>query len=87
MGEKMIKDKIIQLDNKKSYYILDEVEYNGNKYVVSLECDLEEDKVNENDYYVMRIDIDNDNLSVKIIDDDSIAKVVVAMLLNKLKNN
>lgn len=88
MGDKnMIKDKIIQMDNGKSYYILDDVEYNGSKYVISLECDLEKDKVNENDYFVMKIDMDNNDLSVKIIDDDSIAKVVVAMLLNKLKNN
>ena len=32
IGEnKMVKDKIMQMDNGKSYYVLEDVEYNGKK--------------------------------------------------------
>ena len=43
----MVKDKVIQMDNGKSYYVLEEIEYQGKKYILTLECDLEKDMVNE----------------------------------------
>lgn len=83
----MVKDKIMQMDNGKSYYVLEEVEYNGKKYILSLECDLDNDSVNSDDYLVMELCMDNDELSIRRIDDDNVATVVMAMLLNKIKND
>lgn len=83
----MVKDKVIQMDNGKSYYVLEEIEYQGKKYILTLECDLEKDMVNEDDYFAMELTIENGELNIKKIDDNDIAKVVVGMLLSKMQNN
>lgn len=83
----MVKDKVIQMDNGKSYYVLEEIEYQGKKYILTLECDLEKDMVNEDDYFAMELAIENGELNIKKIDDNDIAKVVVGMLLSKMQNN
>lgn len=83
----MVKDKVIQIDNGKSYYVLEEIEYQGKKYILTLECDLEKDMVNEDDYFAMELAIENGELNIKKIDDNDIAKVVVGMLLSKMPNN
>lgn len=83
----MVKDKVIQMDNGKSYYVLEEIEYQGKKYILTLECDLEKDMVNEDDYFAMELAIETGELNIKKIDDNDIAKVVVGMLLSKMQNN
>ena len=83
----MVKDKVIQMDNGKSYYVLEEIEYQGKKSILTLECDLEKDMVNEDDYFAMELAIENGELNIKKIDDNDIAKVVVGMLLSKMQNN
>ena len=83
----MVKDKIIQMDNGKCYYVLDDVEYNGKKYILSLECDLDKDAVNEEDYFVMELSMVDGELAIKRVEDDNISKIVIAMLLNNVKND
>ena len=83
----MVKDKIIQMDNGKSYYVLEDVEYNGKKYILSLECDLDKDAVNEEDYFVMELSMVDGELAIKRVEDDNISKIVIAMLLNNVKND
>lgn len=88
MGDmKMIKDKIIQMDNNKSYYVLEDVEYNGKKYILSVECDLDKDTVNEDDYFVMELDFNDDELSIKHIENDEVAKMVIELLMDKIRKN
>lgn len=83
----MVKDKVIQMDNGKNYYVLEEVEYNNKKYILTLECNLEQDTINEEDYLVMQLDIKNEDLHIKKITDNNIATIVTTMLLNKIKNS
>ena len=88
MGDcKMIKDKIIQMNNGKSYYVLEEVEYNDKKYVLSVECDLDKDEVNEEDYFVMELDVTGEELSIKHIENDDVAKMVIELLMDKIRKN
>ena len=83
----MVKDKIIQMDNGKCYYVLEDVEYNGKKYILSLECDLDKDAVNEEDYFVMELSMVDGELAIKRVEDDNVSKIVIAMLLNNVKND
>ena len=83
----MVKDRVIQMDNGKNYYVLEDIEYNGKKYILSLECDLENDTVNEEDYYVMELSMQDGELSIKQILDDEVAAKVTGMLLNKVRNS
>ena len=82
----MIKDKIIEMENGKEYYILEEVSYNGKKYLLSAECNLDKDEINEEDYLVMELEIENNNLKINTIEDDKLAVIVTNMLINKVRN-
>lgn len=77
----------MQMENGKSYYILDSVEYNNKLYALALECDLDKDEISEEDYFAMEIAMDGNDLSVKQILDDNTAQIVVGMLLNKIRNS
>lgn len=77
----------MQMENGKSYYILDSVEYNSKLYALALECDLDKDEVNEEDYFAMEIAMDGNDLAIKQILDDNTAQIVVGMLINKIKNS
>lgn len=83
----MIKDKVIEMENGKSYYILDSIDYDNKMYALALECDLDKDEINEEDCFAMEIVIEDNDLSVKQILDDNVAQIVVGMLLNKIKNS
>lgn len=83
----MIKDKIIQMENGKSYYALEEITYNEKKYLIALECDLEKDEANEEDYLVMELRIENGELTIKRIEDNELAVTVTALLLQKIRNS
>ena len=83
----MVKDKVLQIENGNNYYVLETVDYNGKKYALSLECDLNSDTVNENDYFVMELDMVDGELAIKHIEDDKIADIVIQMLLEKVGKN
>ena len=83
----MIKDKIIEMDNGKNYYVLNDVEYQNKKYLLTIECDIEKDEIVDEDYLVMELDIVDNELAIKQIKDDKIAMIVTDMLLKKVKNS
>jgi len=83
----MIRDKIIELDNGKSYYILEDISYNNKKYFLTVECDLSKDDIKEKDYLVMEVEVINDNLNIKNVKEQKTAIIITKMLLEKLNNN
>ena len=83
----MLKNKIIKMDNGKEYYILEEMQYNSKKYLLSIECDLDSDEIDEDNYHVMELTIENDNLKINQIKDNELALKVTNMLINKIRNN
>ena len=44
-----MKDKIYTLANKYSYYVLEDLDYEGKKYVLAVECDPNIDTINEDE--------------------------------------
>ena len=83
----MVKDKVIQMEDDKNYYVLEEVEYLNRKFLLSLECDLDKDTINEEDYLVMELVLENNDLVIKRVLDENITKTVVVMLLQKIRNS
>lgn len=79
----MLKDRIIELNEKNSYYIFEEVDYNNKKYILTSECDINKDLLNDEELLVMEVVTDNDDLCVKRIEDDNLAKTVTALLIEK----
>lgn len=76
MEDKM-KNSIIQLHNGKNYYILGETEYQNRNFILTTECDLENDRlVDEDTLYLMERKL-IDNLEViEEVSDDKIATEV-----------
>ena len=83
----MIKDKIITMDNEKEYYVLDDIIYEGRNFIISIECNLKKDEVNEKDYHIMELTIENNKLAIKKILDEELAKVVTMRLIEKVRNS
>lgn len=81
----MVKDKIIELENGINYYVIEEIDHNDKKYVLAAMCDLEKEEVNEEDYIVMEIKIEDDALVTKNINDDNIARIVTEKLIEKVR--
>lgn len=81
----MIKDKIIQMDDNRNYYVLEDTEYKGKKYILALECNLDNDIINEDDYFVMELDVTGEDLYIKHVEDDEIAKMVIELLLDEVR--
>ena len=83
----MIKDKIIELTNGVNYYILDEISYSNRQFILAAECDLENDKLEEENYIVAEIKIEGTELITTIIEDEELAKTITKMLIEKVRKN
>ena len=83
----MIKDKIIQMENGLNYYVLEEVEYNNKKYVISVECDLDKDDIKEDDYLIMEVALSGNDIVIKNVNSEKVAKIVSSILLEKIQKD
>lgn len=82
----MLKDKVVQSENGRQYYVLEEINYDNKKYALALECDMDNDLINKDNYIVMEVTMNGDDLFLKNINDDDLAKKVISLLFNKVKN-
>lgn len=82
----MLKDKIVQDENGIQYYVLEELVHNNKKYIMALECDLDNDLVNKDDYVILEVVVNKDDLVLKNIDNDELIKVLVGLFFNKINN-
>ena len=82
----MIKDRIVELTNGTNYYILEDITYMQKKYILAAECDLENDDVNEDNYIVMEMKINNNDLYIVNIEDDETINIVTKLLLEKARS-
>lgn len=82
-----MKDKIITLQDNKEYYILEELDYENNKYVLCSQCDLKTDSINENELSLFKINLKDDNLIINDVPDDNLANLVTNKILEKIRNS
>ena len=80
-----MKDAILKLANNKSYYILEELDYNNKKYAFASECNLEKETLNEDEFVVMEVKLINDELVVDEIYDDKVAEEVTLLFKKKFQ--
>ena len=83
----MLKDKVVQDENGIQYYVLEELVHNNKKYIMALECDLDNDLVNKDDYVILEVVVNKDDLVLKNIDNDELIKVLVGLFFNKISNS
>lgn len=82
----MLKDRVIQLEANKSYYVYEEVDFNNKKYILTSECDVDKDLVNDEEFLVMEVILEDGDLTIKHVNDDKVAETVTALLLSKMQD-
>ena len=78
-------DRIVVLDDKTNIYILDEIEYKGKRFVYGVECEFSSSDIKEN-YYVLEVDMKDNKLLLKDIEDIETISVVNNIFLSRIKN-
>ncbi len=81
-----MKDKIITLKSGIDFYIIEEVDYKDKKYILGSKCDLIQDKISEEELNLFEININNDDLVVNNVEDET-AQIVTSMIMEKISNN
>lgn len=83
-----MKDSIIQLNNGKNYYVLEEIEYKNRHFILTTECDLEKDKIkNGNTLYLMERKVENSQEIIAEVIDDELATEVTKKIMNLYQEN
>ena len=66
---------------------LDEISYNNRKFILAAECDLEKDKLKEENYIVAEVKIEDTDLVASTIEDEVLAQNITKMLIEKVRKN
>ena len=81
-----MKDKIYTLANKCSYYVLEDLDYEGKKYVLAVECDPNIDTINEDELNVFEVSqSESGDLVLKALENNQ--EKIIALLIEKHNEN
>lgn len=83
----MLENKIITLDNGVEYYIFETIEYDFEKYVLCAKCDTKNDTMDTEELLLRKIILNGDNVAIKSIENDEIAKKVTELIIAKAQQN
>ena len=81
----IMKDKIIELNNNKNYYVVEEIEYNNKKYILCSKTDIKDEKIDTKNLCVCELDLIDDKIAVKDIENEEEAIIISKMLVDKLQ--
>lgn len=82
----MLKNKIITLNDKQEYYVLDELENNNKKYLFLSLYHQNDESIDEDKFLVIELRLENSNLTFHNIENQEEAERISAMFLEKMKN-
>ena len=81
-----MKDKIYTLANNYSYYVLEELDYEGKKYVLTVECDPKRDSIKEDELNVFEVSqSESGDLMLKALENNQ--EKIIALLIDKHNKN
>ena len=81
-----MKDKIYTLANNYSYYVLEELAYEGKKYILTVECDPKRDSIKEDELNVFEVSqSENGDLVLKALESNQ--ENIIALLIDKHNKN
>lgn len=83
----MLKNKIVVLNDNKEYYVLDELDYHGKKYLFLSLYHVNDESIDENQFSVVELKLENANLTFHDIENQNEAEKISAMFLEKMKND
>lgn len=83
----MLKNKIITLNDKQEYYVLDELENNNKKYLFLSLYHQNDESIDEDKFLVIELRLENSNLTFHNIENQEEAERISVMFLEKMKND
>ena len=83
----MLKNKIITLNDNQEYYVLEELDDPQKKYVFLSLYHQEDESIDEDNYLVVELKLENANLTFCDIEDQEEAERISTMFLEKMKND
>ena len=81
-----MKDKVIEIGNQDNIYVIEELDYQNNKYILGAKCDLEKDEVQKDELVLMEVSFKDGELVVKDVDDE-MAVTVTELIQQKMRAN
>lgn len=81
-----MENRIITINNTDEYFVLKEKTIDGKKYVFCSKYNETDESISENDFVVLEVTLNGDNLQLLDIEDNTIAERVTRMFLEEMKN-
>ena len=83
-----MRDKVVRLASGHDIAIIEEVAYNGKKYVMGMEFDLEKEDFSEDgNLAIFEVRIVNDDIVADVVDDDSLIEKLADIFAEKIQNS
>jgi hypothetical protein len=80
-----MRDSIVTLENGINYYIYEDLDMNGKKYVIGSMIDVYNQDLDTDNLLVKEIVKDGDSYAVTSIEDEKIAQEVSKLLISKIQ--
>ena len=82
-----MKDRIVELDNGTQYYIVEELNDNGKKYVLLSQCDLKKDYISVEELEVKEAVMTDDGINIQNIRNENMLEELTVRLIAKYREN
>ena len=82
-----MEDTMITLENGINYYIIDDLDYEGRKFVIGSIVYLDEQELQDDNFLIKEIVKNGDQLVVIDIEDDQLAAEVTRLLIAKIQTS
>ena len=79
----MLKDKIVKLDDGRSYLVITDLSYADRLFVMCSEVDLEKDTINEDEFVVREVVANGDDVNLISLKDDQELEAVTKLIISK----
>ena len=81
-----MKDKVITVNPMGDFYVMEEIDYQDKKYVLCHTLEEEPKSETEVELALFEVKIKDDDLIIDNVDDDT-AKIVTALIMEKIQEN
>lgn len=80
-----MKDRIIKLDDDKTYYVLEKVTLDNKMYIMMTEYNMQDDVLDTENFIIKEVEKQDDKLALKEIESEKLGSKVAMELLKKYR--
>lgn len=80
-----MKDRIIKLDDDKTYYVLEKITLDNKMYIMMTEYNMQDDILDTENFIIKEVEKQDDKLALKEIENQELGSKVAMELLKKYR--